>query len=282
MRLLGFFALIFGVLAAHAAAAPVAAAAPSAAAYYAAALDRMNQEPPVENAAYTVAVRSTGASFFTNREAHGHVTIGWNIGGNLPPEPKVNAVYRASDRLTGVQTPKGWGTTASPIFDPTWSGVDDLIHYGWHGPPESTLAARAHNIKATLPQTIATVRAFGVAFYHVADAGTATCANGDPGHAVHLTAWNDPQAHPLTDAVIDLRSGKLCALRFGVRQPGAISVNGLVTLHLGDVSGRTLVSGERIEINAHVLGIQVKHIVSHIAFRHIVFPATLPATDLTP
>ena len=43
-----------------------------------------------------------------------------------------------------------------------------------------------------------------------------------------------------------------------------------------------MLTSERIEFNVHMLGIQLKRIVSDIAFTNITFPASLPEAEFAP
>lgn len=202
---------------------------PSAEQYYATAVDKMRSEPPIPNVAYAVDIKTSGARFYAERSKSGKVMVAWGIGSKRESQPSMNAAYREADQLTALQTPQGRGTTRVPIFDPTWNGIYAWMRYGLEGPPDSVGAAR--------------------------------CSNGDEGHALHLVARRDPQAHPLTDAVVDVQTGGFCEMRFGFRQSGPLSATGVMDLNLNRVGG---------------------HITSQVDYRGFTFPATLPEAYFTP
>lgn len=252
-----------------------AAIPPSAEQYYAAAVEKMRAQRPVDDLTYRIAVESTGAKFYTGRKPNGHLSLWWGIGSRVKADPPMQAAYRSSDHLTAIDTPKGWGTTQMPIFDPTWSGIYDWIRYGFDGPPKNAKADETAQRPIEAP-TIATVHAMGVAYYNVMDGGPAQCPDGAPGHRVHLSARENATAHPLTEAIIDASSGEFCSLSFGFVSSGIFSARGAMTLALTHEDRRVLVTGERIEFNVHALMIQFKHIVSNVTFSNFAFPASLP------
>lgn len=277
------FRLLITCIALIACAAPAHAAPPSAESYYAAALEKMRAEPVPPNATYSVDVTTSGASFVATKVNHGEVAVAFEVGKGIKPMPHVAAAYRGSDHLTAIDTDKGCGTTHSPFFDPTWTGIYDWMHYGWDGPSKEQLARerRREPMQSAEPATIATVKAFGVAYYRVIDAGAARCANGDDGHHVRLIALSRPDLHPLTDATIDVRTQELCNVRLGFHQEGPLSANGLIAMDLGKVNGYAIVTGEDVQFNVHVLGLQLKHISAKVTYSDLAFPQRVPQADFS-
>lgn len=246
-------------------------------------------------ATYRAHVAVRGANFLLTRSKSGRVDFGFNIGdSSLKPYGDFRGAYRASDRLVAIDTPQGWGTTSFPPLDPTWNGVDALIRFGFNGPPEPAAAAVSSPAPLAAnasPPVIAVIHAIGVAYYNVYDGGPQACANGDTGHRVHLVARENPQAHPLTDAVIDLRRGGLCTLNFGFHQAGILSASGDMTLDLTDEGSYTVVDHERFDLTVHAFAIAFKHIVGDVTFSDLQFPASVdprifakptPAPSATP
>ena len=211
--------LLLAIFALGLSAASDAALPPSAEQYYEDAIEAMRTVPQPNYATYNVHVHISGLGFMLTREADGKASIDLTLGDRrAKSDATFPAAYRKSDDLTSVRTPQGWGIIRSPIFNPTWSGVQDWIRYGWSGRPDSATAMPSPTPGANGLPVIAAVRAMGVAFYNVSDGGAASCANGDPGHRVHLIARKDPLDHPLTDAVIDERTNRFCRVRFEMRQ----------------------------------------------------------------
>ncbi len=259
---------------------------PSAEAFYANALERMRQIAEPQFATYHTRIRIQGANLQLTRSPRGRVVFGVNIGTpGLKPYGDFRAAYRASDHLVAIDTPQGWGTAHGTVLDPTWSGVDDLIRYGFNDPPAPAASATPSPAPAGANSTtpvIAVIHAIGIAYYSVYDGGEQPCANGDAGHRVHLVARENPHSHPLSDAVIDLRTGKLCSMSFAIRQGGIFSASGDITLDLAEQGLYTIVDHERFEFTAHAFAIAVKHVVGNVAFSDLRFPASVSPQFFAP
>jgi len=246
---------------------------------YARAVEHMKALPQPPNATYAVDIHVDGAGFLLDRKPDGRAEIGFVVGDrNAKPDGSFQAAYRSSDGLTALQTKPGqWADTTDPLFDPTWSGISDWIRYGLHGRPATAtpMPSPTPAAQATAVPEIAAVTAFGVAYYDVYDRGVKSCANGDPGHAVHLIAHRDPADHPLTDATIDLSTGELCALSFAVRQAGPVSLRASIDLDLGTVNDQPVVTHESFVITVHVLAFAVKQIKAIATYHNFAFPQSL-------
>ncbi len=261
-----------------------AAPPPSAEQYYAQAIQAMRDVPQPNYATYDVHVHVTGVGFILKREPDGKASIGlWMHDRRAKPDASFPAAYRKSDDLTSVQTSQGpWGIIRSPVFDPTWKGIEDWIQYGLNGRPDSATALPLPTPDANGLPVIAVVRAMGVAFYDVSDAGVARCANGDQAHRVHLIARKDPLDHPLTDAAIDTRTNRLCFVRLGMHQSVvAVGYDSTIDLNISDVNGESLVRNGTIDLTLRAMGFGVKRITMTFAYDHVAFPTTL-ASDMFP
>jgi hypothetical protein len=238
----------------------------------------MRHLPQPDYATYTVHVHVTGLGFRLRREPNGKAAIELSMDRRAKPDASFPGAYRKIDDLTSVQTTDGsWGIIRSPLFDPTWNGVNDWIRYGLNGRPASATPAPSPTAAANGLPLIGSVRTIGVAFYDVRDGGPATCANGDSAHRVHLIARKDPLDHPLTDAVIDERTNRLCFVRFEMRQSVvAVGYTSTIELHIGDVGGESLVRSGSIELMVRALGIGVRRVTMTFAYDHVAFPANLP------
>lgn len=256
---------------------------PSAAAYYAQAIENMKALPEPANTTYRVRIVTTGARFsILNDKEKRRLGVEWELGRSGDPQDFA-ATYHAGDHAVFLNLDSTWSKMPSPIFNPTWSGVADWIRFGAFG--NAHYDATPSPMETSSPDaapTIATVRAFGVAYYDVRDAGSQMCANGHAGHAVHLIAHEAPKDHPLTHAVVDTSNNQICEVEFGFRQTGPISATGQMTLNIALVGGTPLVTSERVVFNAHALGIQLKRIVSDVAYSDIAFPTMLPEASSAP
>lgn len=258
-----------------------AAEPPSAEQYYARAIEAMRSVTQPDFATYNVHVHMTGMGFALSREPDGKasVDLGW---GGTRPDASFAAAYRKRDDLTSAQTPQGWGVISSPIFDPTWNGVNDWIRYGFNGRPDSATALPSPTPDANGLPEIAAVQTMGLAFYDARDGGAATCANGDDAHRIHLVARRDPIDHPLTDAVIDERTGRFCSVRLGMHQSVvAAGYNGTIDLNIEDVNGQSLVRSVMVDFIVRAMGVGVKRFTMRLVYDDFAFPATL-AGDMFP
>ena len=174
----------------------------------------------------------------------------------------------------------------STFLNATWPGVDAIIRHGFTGMSTAPQPPLDSAQPSPAMPVIAVVSAFAVANYDVSDAGAATCANGDAGHAVHLVARHDPMRYPLTGATIDLRTGDLCAVRFNAKINAAAGLVGATAgaqLDLEDVRGYEVVENERFDIDLRAVGIAVKHLDIDVAYSDFAFPKAIdPKVFVTP
>jgi len=262
--------------------AAVALEPPTATQYYARAIEAMGDVPQPNFATYDVHVHVRGMGFMLEREPNGKASIGLGWGSDTRPDASFPAAYRKSDDLTSVLTPQGWGVISSPVFDPTWNGVNDWMRYGFNGRPDAATALPSPTPDVNALPEIAAVQAMGLAFYDARDGGAGTCANGDLAHRIHLIARSAPLEHPLTDAVIDERTGRLCAVRLAMHQSVvAFGYSSTIDLNIADIDGQSLVNGGSIDIIARAAGFGVKHVTMTFAYEHFAFPPTL-APDMFP
>jgi hypothetical protein len=248
---------------------------PSAEQYYANAIEAMRDVPQPNYATYDVHVHIAGLGFILTREPNGKASIDLPLGHS--GDASFPGAHRKSDDQTSVETPQGWGIIRSSLFDPTWNGVDDWIRYGFNGRPDSATAPPLPTPDANGLPVIAAVRVMGVAFYNVSDGGAAMCANGDSAHRVHLIARKDPLDHPLTDAVIDARTNRLCRVRFEMRQSVVAAGYTFTTeLNIADVNGESLVRSGTMDFVGRAMGIGLKSVTVAFAYDHFALPQELP------
>lgn len=255
---------------------------PSAQAFYADAVRNMRTllQPP--NLTYAIRMHVEGAHFIQNSSDLIELTVGGKGGDH---DAIYEAAYRGSDHLVSLKDRTKHTVLRDPIFNPTWSGIDALVRYGWGGAPAAAPPATRAEIdpQSHLP-VIAVVSSLGAGNYNVQDEGAAACANGHPGHMVHLIARKDPMKYPLTDATIDVQTMRLCMLRFGVKYSVvAASATALVEYNLADENGYYLVSSARFDMAGRALAMRVMHITGTMAYSEFAVPAVIdPAVFVTP
>ncbi len=169
---------------------------------------------------------------------------------------------------------------SSPIFNPTWSGIEDWMKYGFDGPPGKSLdtpvrATPTAPPDATAPPTIAVVAAADPGAYRITDGGITSCEGGRPGHRLLFHALWNPDIHPLTSVVIEESTQRFCTMSFRLGASSALSFTGTFELHLGAVSEYWLVTDGTADFQFRVLGISTQH--SHIAFGYTDFNFALSA-----
>ena len=164
------------------------------------------------------------------------------------------------------------------FFDPTWYGAfralrDGMLMYQQTDQPVSSYATPTPGPSPDL-RTIAVVKVMGSAVYRVGDRGVAACANGDPGHALHLVSREPDPRHQLADVVVDVQNMHFCTMRFNVRESG---FSGSVEQHYGSVGGYWLQTDGVIETGIRTLGVMVGHGVWRYQLTQMTFPRSIPA-----
>jgi hypothetical protein len=279
--------------AAQVAPAPIATQAPpSAEAFYRRALDQTREHASPAFATYTATVDGIDCKV---EDAHEGITCGIKLSGYSQTKEPLRLVYRSSDdRLVLQQQGRSFVFGDGPFLNATWEGVDELVRWGFLGKPapkaQAAPTADPQPAPTADPQSqlhvIAVVTSLSASAYIVEDAGASTCSNGDPGHMVHLTALRDPLRYPLSAAVVNMRTGDLCMLRFGARVnavAGLVGANGVAELDLASENGYEMVRDEHIAINLRAAGIAVKHLDFGIAFSNYGFPKDIsPVVFATP
>ncbi|HEX3551252.1 MAG TPA: alpha/beta hydrolase [Candidatus Elarobacter sp.] len=125
-------------------------------------------------------------------------------------------------------------------------------------------------------RTIGTVVALGPAIYNVEDRGAATCPNGRPGHALHLSSRTNNPRHQLSDVVIDLASLRFCMVRFGLRSSGGAGADATSEEHFADVGGYWVETDGVLDGTVRIAGIAAGHMVWRYRLLDMRFPESLP------
>jgi hypothetical protein len=260
----------------------VASAPPSAEEFYARAVTQMRSHPEPAFATYEASI--TGLNCSAERTGF-TCTLAKSTAQSQAP---FSIDLRQSDgRVALRRDGRSVVFGDSTFLNATWAGVDALIRHGFVGMGNAASPTPSPSVEApsTLP-VIAVVSTLSVANYNVYDAGTATCPNGDGGHALRLVARRDPLRYPLTGATVDLRTGDLCALRFNANVNAAGGLVGATSgaqLDLENVGGYEVVTNERFDIDLRAVGIAVKHLNINVAYSDFTFPKSIaPQVFITP
>jgi len=187
-------------------------------------------------------------------------------------------IVDAADGLRIVSTNVGptWATTYRELRNPP-------LRFGpaqcssLPAPPTPAPSADLSGLK-----TIGTVAALGPGIYNVADRGEVACPDGSPGRALHLWSRTNNPRQTLSDVVIDLRSMRFCAVRFGVRGSAGIGGTAVYELHFADVGGYWVQTGGTLDVTARVVGIAAGHGVWRFRLLDMQFPDSLPPEAIAP
>ena len=211
---------------------------------------------------YKSTVSTDGLSLFLSNDKSGRLAMGISLGG----EPG-STVFTVDDSpsmpISRLELPAQHFTseTASPLFDPTWSGAHRWLRFGIKGEARGaeTSGDEPPEPSAGL-QIIAATAAIGSTFYNITDAGSKACPAGTAGHALDFEARTEPSLHPLIGATIDDSSHRICEMRFALSgRSGVMGATGYVDMHFADVDGYWLVTDGVVDIEARLLGIGIKH-----------------------
>jgi hypothetical protein len=131
--------------------------------------------------------------------------------------------------------------SARSFFDPTWYGALRALREGMFGSQDPALARdtpdEASPAADAAPKTIGAVSVMGPAIYRVDDRGGSTCANGDAGHALHLTPLKNGYQYQLTDVIVNSASMRFCMIRFSAYGAGSGITKGFYEEHYADIGG---------------------------------------------
>ncbi len=136
-----------------------------------------------------------------------------------------SVAHRTSDSASMVIDRAGQRYVSNrSFFDPTWYGAYHSMHHGLFFLAQSNGGAlqptqRPVPTPAPTPTPNPSLRVIAVtnadsALYKVRDRGSATCPNGDPGHALEFDARGDPATYQLAAATVDTTNKLFCMIRF--------------------------------------------------------------------
>jgi hypothetical protein len=175
-------------------------------------------------------------------------------------------------------------------IDPTWLTTyrqlrNPPVRFGPVGcPPRNEPTPAPSPVASAGPalKVIGTVVALGPGIYNVEDRGAVACSNGAPGHALHLWSRTNNPRQTLSDVVIELRSMRLCTIRFGVRDGAVLGGAAVYEQHFADVGGYWMMTDGLLDVTARVVGIAAGHGVWRYRVSDFQFPASIPAETFVP
>lgn len=259
-----------------------AAEPPSAKEFYSAALKTMRELPQPPYVAYRLEGEADGLQIWIRVINH---LVWLNIsGGSMPSRWDLH--HRTDDYSSEIVDTMNHDfryITQRSFFDPTWYGSyralrDGMLGYQDVEAPVSSYATPGPSEPSTL-KTIAVEKVMGPSIYDVQDAGTATCSNGDPGHALHLVPIERDPRRQLTDVVVDIRSMRFCSIRYSWTNG---DFHGVVEQHYADVGGWWMQTDGSIDGTLKSFGISMHRGVWRYQLTGMTFPRTLPAAAFVP
>lgn len=265
-----------------AAAALIAAvsAPPTPREYYARALDTMNALPQPAYATFDMNLNASGVEIGTSctPKAGAAFNVGWGRG--MRHEIQTQGEYSLSGNAAAIRENDGtFCRDDAAIFKPQWAAMHDWMSYGIsetpHAAPRKTTATPQTGSGL---QTIANVTAVAPAAYDVFDYGAAICPSGTPGHHLHLIAVSNPDAHPLTDVIIETASMRFCMMRFNLVNAVAAGTGakGDMTVDFGESNGYWSVTHGRAVLSLRLLGASLKHFSLDLSYADMQYPQQLP------
>jgi hypothetical protein len=262
---------------------PAPSASAQAQALYSATVEAMDHVPQPAFVSYTLEGQSDGIHVALNTIRH-QVWLDFQSGmGSNTWIVKHRTQDYKSEVVDGPGGPRY--VSERSFFDPTWFGAyralrDGMLGYQNVAPPRQSLTVAAP-VPTSDPQlkTIASVSVMGPGIYIVTDRGPAVCANGDAGHALHLTPRRRDPRRQLTDVVVDLRSMRFCTVRFTW---SAWSFTSIVEQRYANVGGYWIVSDGSIDGTFRTFGIATHHFVWTYRLTGVSFPQEMPASTFVP
>ncbi len=226
----------------------------------------MRSLPKQPSETYHIHVVSQGMKF-AFAPSLGELQFAVGYGAGMHPEADLDARYDpASDRVSADQNGHAY-LVRIPLFNPTWAGIAAWMKYGFYGPSADAPTAPGSPTPAPSPnamRTIAEVVAVSPGAYQIDDGGAATCKNGDAGHKILLRALTDPETHPLTSVVVDVRSMRFCTMDFRLGASSALSFTGFFELNWGTVGSAWQVTDGTADFLIRALGFAAKR--THMVF----------------
>lgn len=252
---------------------------PTPAQYYTRALQTMNALPQPAQLTYNLDLEISGAGASTacwhdSQQQYTVLEVGW--GRAMKHDLHLGGRYTLATDSGALRLQDGTYCRArASLLKPVWPAVHDWMRYGFDGPPPSakTQPQPVQPVMQNIP-TIASVTAVSPGAYRISDAGSALCPGGTAGHALHLVARSDPDAHPLTDVIVETSTMRFCSMRFRLISAtvAGTGAKGDAVLDFGENAGFWTVTHSDTVLSLRMLGISLKHFsldVSYSDFAYI-------------
>jgi hypothetical protein len=253
---------------------------------YVNALDTMKSLTQPAYIAFATSVSSSGMGFTLDSDSKHETVFGIGFGRGFSHQTTWQTVYRAEDDRVVVTADKGERSHAtSPLFNPTWYGAYDWLRYGLDGPPSAGVPQQSPSPTASIMPTPAVskpsdrvlglIQAIGVTNYRIDDRGSTSCPDGTPGHRLHLTAYRDPDTHPLTDVIVEESTNRFCMMHFNYGGKGVTSFTGGFELDFGDSGGFWVVKQGSATFFIRMFGIAAQKTVLTFTYPQMTYPAQI-------
>jgi hypothetical protein len=252
-----------------------ASSVPSVQQFYVSAIDAMSGLPQPEYVTYRMDGTSEGLPIGLIVQ-NGNLWLNVGGGGSTSSWSIRHRTFDYRSVVTDDADGKEYVTERS-FFDPTWFGTERALRKGMldsqdQAPPRQ-LNPKTDPTPPPDLKTIAMTSVMSPSLYHIADRGPATCANGDPGHALHLWPRDRSHFHQLSDVIVDTRSMRFCMMRYSIT--GLIGFYGVVEQHFADVGGYWMQTDGFLDGTIRVLGISFHHGVWRYKLDDMQFPNEL-------
>lgn len=170
-------------------------------------------------------------------------------------------------------------------YDPTWLSTYQALRAPLlvpqtrcAPPPQTPAPQRTEPLSSGHDLTvIGTVAAIGPGIYHVEDAGSAMCPNGNPGHALHLWSRTRNPRQTLSGVVIETPSMRFCTVRFRMRRGAGLGIDSVIEQHFAEVGGYWIQTDGFVEATARVAGIASGHGVWRYRYLDVTYPPSIPS-----
>ncbi|HET9030456.1 MAG TPA: hypothetical protein VFN49_09775 [Candidatus Aquilonibacter sp.] len=264
--------MLFGLLFAVATVAP--ATPPLVHDFYVAAIDAMSGLPQPDYVRYRIIGTSDGLPVGLTVDAHRNLWL--NIGGGTSSS-SWSVRHRTFDYRSIVTNDADGKSylTARSFFDPTWYGTERALRKGMlnsQDPAPPRTIAHAYEPQPSAPlKTIAVTSVMSPSIYNIEDRGPATCADGNPGHALHLWSRQRDDMHQLSDVIVELKNMRFCMIRYSIRD--GFGFAGIVEQHFSDVGGYWMQTDGFLDGTLRAFGIAVHHGIWRYRLADMTFPA---------
>jgi len=242
---------------------------------YVAAIRAMSDLPQPSYVTYRLAGENDGMQVGLT-VIDGNLWLGMSNGGEPSDWSVRHRTFDYKSIVTDASTGKEYATARS-FFDPTWYGTERALRLGMLNSQDPAAPHRTEEDPTPPPgptlRTIAVTTVMSPSIYNVEDRGPATCANGDPGRALHLWSRARNVMHQLSDVTIDLSSMQFCTMRYSVAD--TFGYHGIVEQHFANVGGYWMQTDGLLDGTLRFMGVAMHHGIWRYRLTDMRFPQHL-------